>query len=453
MESVSLEEEANILPPCTAAWGVKTGLPTLGLQLPPISHMAVVRSGSAQLLFRNISSVVMYPCNTTAILPCFVTNLKDHNVKRMFVKWKLNGKEFFSFDGDGKVTKNATFSTAELQDQSKVPDGDASLKLSIEEAKSGNYSCEVVESNREGDRIVELTYETSSAQLLFRNISSVVMHPCNTTAILPCFVTNLKDHNVKRMCLKWKLNGKEFFSFDGDGKVTKNATFSTAELQDQSKVPDGDASLKLSIKEAKSGNYSCEVVESNREGDRIVELTYETKIWLEPWESTFIVVTIILAVLFYWIQFIIVAKKFDMTFLKKISLSCAGLIVTVAAVAGCFLLVPKGYSLSNRLGFSLIILPAVILVPLLFVLLGSVFEKLPRFAIILVALKAIGYIIALIGFIISLSGCLRKETTVVVVGLLIIDVVAAVGVIYVFIFGSNLKDHQPPRLLMQGNRI
>lgn len=88
-----------------------------------------------------------------------MTNLALKNIAVLFVKWKLEKKEFFSFDGFGNKTLiSSNFSTAELVSLSHLPLGMASLSISKTQAVPGNYSCEVTESNREGETVIELKY-------------------------------------------------------------------------------------------------------------------------------------------------------------------------------------------------------------------------------------------------------------------------------------------------------
>lgn len=77
----------------------------------------------------------------------------------MFVKWKLEGNEFFAFYGfetPVKTHKNISFQSAKFECLPKLSTGIASLTLSREEAIPGKYSCEVTESNREGVATVEV---------------------------------------------------------------------------------------------------------------------------------------------------------------------------------------------------------------------------------------------------------------------------------------------------------
>ncbi|XP_054830818.1 leukocyte surface antigen CD47 isoform X2 [Eublepharis macularius] len=292
------------------------------------------------------------------------------------------------------------------------------------------------------------TLGVGSAQLLFQNFTSVVVDHCNSSVILPCIITNLLKNRTRDMFVKWKLGGSYFFAFSGYEQpplTVKNSTFQSAELACLPKLTMGIASLSLSKEEAIPGNYSCEVTESNREGVTTFELKHVKGPWFKPVDNVLIIITMVLATIFYWAQLGVVATKYDISFLKKISLIIAGLIVTVAAVIGCILLIQDGFATSNQTGLGLIVLPAVILVPLLYILLDSVFEKPPCFAVMLLVLKALGYVIAVIGFAMSVSACPPQQAPVMVAGLAIIDLVAVIALVYVIIIGSNFKDHQPPR--------
>ncbi|XP_044298570.1 leukocyte surface antigen CD47 isoform X2 [Varanus komodoensis] len=286
------------------------------------------------------------------------------------------------------------------------------------------------------------TVGAGSAQLMFQNVTSVKMDSCNQTVLIPCKIINLKLNDTKQMFLKWKVQGNFFFSYDGSEETFfRNSSFQSANVS----LPElryGNASVSLSKLEAVPGNYTCEVAESNREGKIIVELVYNSEWTLQ---HSLIIASMIVAAFLYWAQLGAVAIKFDVTFSKKIGLSIPGIIVTGFAVIGSILFASDAYGASILVGLGLIVIPAIILVPLLYFLFTSVFEKQPLFAIILVALKALGYLIALVGFALSDSACLPKQGSVVIAGLVIIDIVAAIGLIYILVIGCNLKDHQPPR--------
>lgn len=75
----------------------------------------------------------------------------------MFVSWQFQGYQFFIYDGySDNITKNNSFHTATFLNRSMVPYGIVSLVISTQQARLGNYSCEVTEGNREGKTRFEL---------------------------------------------------------------------------------------------------------------------------------------------------------------------------------------------------------------------------------------------------------------------------------------------------------
>lgn len=94
----------------------------------------------------------------------------------MFVKWKVQGNEFFAYDGYlEQLHVNSSFKSAKLVSLQKLPYGIASLVLSKDEALPGNYSCEVTESNREGETVVELKSMKGKINCLLFVISCYIM--------------------------------------------------------------------------------------------------------------------------------------------------------------------------------------------------------------------------------------------------------------------------------------
>uniref|UniRef100_A0A2D4IDB6 Leukocyte surface antigen CD47 n=1 Tax=Micrurus lemniscatus lemniscatus TaxID=129467 RepID=A0A2D4IDB6_MICLE len=292
------------------------------------------------------------------------------------------------------------------------------------------------------------TLGAGSAQLSFQNVPFLEINYCNGPQfVLPCVVTNLKENNSLSMFVSWQFQGNPFFSYDGvSDNITKNNRFDSAKFLNRSMFPYGIASLVILTNEAVLGNYTCEVTEGNREGKTRFELRTNSEPWFQPVERFSIISIIVLIVILYWCQFITVAQKFDMTFKKKIGFTVTGLLISIFAVIGTILYAQGRYTASVRTGIGLIVIPAIIVVPLLYFLFTSVFEKQPVFAVILLALKALGYVIAVAGFALCVTVCQPKHGSVLIAGLAIIGAVAAIGLIYILIIGSNLKDHQPPRV-------
>ncbi|XP_021119800.1 leukocyte surface antigen CD47 isoform X3 [Heterocephalus glaber] len=118
--------------------------------------------GSAQLLLNKTKFVEYTICNETVVIPCFVINVGAQSTKEVFVKWKFNGTYIFIYDGNKNIsTANLNFSSAKIA-VSKLLKGDASLKMSKDDVKVGNYTCEVTELTREGETIIEVKYRMVS---------------------------------------------------------------------------------------------------------------------------------------------------------------------------------------------------------------------------------------------------------------------------------------------------
>ncbi|XP_075583429.1 leukocyte surface antigen CD47 isoform X2 [Pelecanus crispus] len=303
-----------------------------------------------------------------------------------------------------------------------------------------------------------------SAQLIFRVTDFVGKSDCNKTVILPCYVTNLKENDVSVMFVTWKKQGKGFFSFDGARQeFFRDQAFQSANLVSQADLPKGDASLMLDSAEADFGNYSCEVTESNREGETTVELknlsvfscgkestpTPKEKCgsWFLLVESVVIIALLILAIILCLAQLRVTAFKYDIVPQKKMSFIVAGVVVTIAAVVGTVLFVQDGYIVQKQAGLGLIVGPAVILVPLQYFIFGIVFDNLPQATFALIGLQILGYIIAMVGFALCVSACPPLHGSVVIAGLAIMAIANLLSLAYVFVMGSRMKDHPRP-----GNR-
>nr|XP_025968091.1 leukocyte surface antigen CD47 isoform X2 [Dromaius novaehollandiae] len=299
-----------------------------------------------------------------------------------------------------------------------------------------------------------------SAQLLFSPTTFVERNICNESVLLPCIVTNLQANNKKVMYVKWKIQGKLFFSFDGTRQAVRDSMFSSAKLVSESDLSKGVASILLDKEEAILGNYSCEVTESNREGETTVELKNSTVVscsdenttpeekygsWFLPVESACIIVLLFLAIIFCWAQLSVIASKFETVFQKKISIIIACGIFTVVAVVGVILFVPDGYTRGSRAGLGLIVVPAVILMPIQCLLFGMVMDSLSKTAYALISLESVGYIIAVAGFALCVSACPVLHGSVVIAGLAIMAIGALLSLVYVCFVGSRIREHQPPR--------
>ncbi|NXL65225.1 CD47 protein, partial [Chordeiles acutipennis] len=241
-----------------------------------------------------------------------------------------------------------------------------------------------------------------SAQLLFNETDGVERTACNKTVILPCYVANLKEHNSSVMFVTWKKQGKRFFSFDGARQqFFRDPAFPSANLVSQENLSKGIASLMLNSAEADAGNYSCEVTESSREGVTRVELRNGSGSWFLLLERAVIIVLLFLVIIFCWAQLSVIALKYEIVSQKKVGIIAASIIFTVAAVVGTVLFVQDGYTPQNQAGLGLIIVPALISVPLQYLMFGN--GDLPQATFALLGLQILGYIIAVVGFALCVS--------------------------------------------------
>ncbi|XP_071613745.1 leukocyte surface antigen CD47 isoform X2 [Heliangelus exortis] len=300
-----------------------------------------------------------------------------------------------------------------------------------------------------------------SAQLLFNVTDFVEITQCNKTVILPCYVTNLKENSTKVMFVNWKKQEKIIFSFDGEREqFFRDPSVPSANLVSQANLPKGTASLKLSSAEAEPGNYSCQVTESNREGETRVELRNISVVscddeytsapkekrgsWFLLVERAIIIVLLFLVIILCSAQLIVIVLKYEIETSMKMGIFVAGIIFTVAAVIGTVLFVQDGYAAQNQAGLGLIVIPAVILVPLQYLMFGIVFNSLPQAAYALIALHILGYIIAVVGFALCVSACPPLHGSVVIAGLAIMAIASMLSLADIFIMGSRMKDHPRP---------
>ncbi|NWX42629.1 CD47 protein, partial [Steatornis caripensis] len=241
-----------------------------------------------------------------------------------------------------------------------------------------------------------------SAQLVFSATDVVEKSDCNKTVILPCCVTNLKENSATVMFVTWKTQGKIIFSFDG-GKQEffRDPAFPSANFVSQADLPKGVASLMLNSAEADFGNYSCEVTESNREGETRVELRNHSGSWFLLVERAIIIALLFLVLILCLAQSSFIVLKCEIVSEKKMGIIIAGIIFTVAAIAGTALFVQDGYTAQNQAGLGLIVVPAVILVPLQYFMFGI--GDLPQATFALIGLQILGYAIAVVGFALCVS--------------------------------------------------
>ncbi|NWR69675.1 CD47 protein, partial [Centropus unirufus] len=241
-----------------------------------------------------------------------------------------------------------------------------------------------------------------SAQLILTATRLVEATSCNRTVTIPCYVVDLKLPNTKGMFVMWEKQGKLIFSFDGAShEFFRDPSVPTANLASPEDLPKGVASLTFKNEEGVNGNYSCKVTVSNREGKITVELRNITGPWFVLMERAFIIALLLLVIVLCLAQLTFIALKYGIVPLKKIGVIVTGVIFTVAAVLGIVFFVQDGFTIESQVGFGLIVVPAVILVLLQYFMFGI--GDLPQATYVLIGLQIIGYVIAVVGFALSVS--------------------------------------------------
>nr|XP_048310364.1 leukocyte surface antigen CD47-like isoform X1 [Myodes glareolus] len=230
--------------------------------------------GSAQILFKNIKSATVTDCEKDVVIPCHATNMEPESLEELYLVWFFGKTRIFSFDGSKNTySKIPAFQSGRISTSAFLK-GDASLTLNKNEAKAGNYTCEVTELSREGKQMVELKYSCSKTQILFENITSVTITDCIKNVIIPCTVSNINAKDIKELSVRWIFGKTLILTFEGHSNTySKIPTFKSAQISTSAFLK-GDASLTLDTNEAKAGNYTCEVKELSREGRHTVELKY-----------------------------------------------------------------------------------------------------------------------------------------------------------------------------------
>ncbi|NXM33653.1 CD47 protein, partial [Oxyruncus cristatus] len=273
-----------------------------------------------------------------------------------------------------------------------------------------------------------------SAQLILTGTDIVEKNDCNETVILPCYVTNLEEKNENAMLVTWKKEGKVIFSFRGGrNEFYKDPEFLSAKLVSQADLIKGVASLVLSTAQATIGNYSCEVTESNREGETRMELRQSSGSWFLLVESAIIISLLCVVIILCAAQLTVIVLKYEIESQRKVYIIVAVVILAVVAGVGTALFVQDGYTAQNQAGLGLIVVPTVILVPLQYFMFGIVFDSLPQTTLALIGLKILGYIIAVVGFALCVPACPPLHGSVLIAGLAIMATASLLSLVYVFI--------------------
>ncbi|NXB00064.1 CD47 protein, partial [Cnemophilus loriae] len=273
-----------------------------------------------------------------------------------------------------------------------------------------------------------------SAQLSLVGTAVIEKDDCNATIVLPCYVTNLNVKKEDVMFVTWKKEGDPFFSYNGENKEFEIApSFSSARFLAPTELINGSASLVLDSAQATVGNYSCEVTESNSEGAVKMELRNSSRSWFLLVERAVIISLMCLLVVLCAAPLSVIGLKYEIESQRKVCIIVALVIFAVVAGVGAALFVQDGYTVQNQTGLGLIVIPAVILIPLQYVMFGIVFDSLPQATLALIGLKLLGFIIAVVGFALCVPACPPLHGSVLIAGLAIMAIASLLSLAYMFI--------------------
>ncbi|NWR97870.1 CD47 protein, partial [Motacilla alba] len=271
-----------------------------------------------------------------------------------------------------------------------------------------------------------------SAQLSLSGASVIEKNDCNDTVVLPCYVTNLKQNSENAMFVTWKKEGVTIFSYHGGNKkFNRDPSFLSARFLSQPDLIKGVASLVLGSEQATVGNYSCKVTESNREGEIKMELKNSSGSWFLLVERAVIISLVCLLVILCAAQLSVIGLKYEIESQRKVCIIVALVIFAVVAGIGAALFIQDGYTVQNQAGLGLIVIPAVILVPLQYVMFGI--GDLLQATLALIGLKLLGFIIAVVGFALCVPACPPLHGSVLIAGLAIMAIASLLSLAYVFI--------------------
>ena len=145
-----------------------------------------------------------------------------------------------------------------------------------------------------------------------------------------------------------------------------------------------------------------------------------------------------------WAQLGVIALKCETVRKKKRHITIACSIFTVVAIVAVVLFIQDGSISMNQIGLAFTILPAGLLMVLQYSIFKMVLDDLTHKGYALIGFQVVGYIVAVVGFALSVSACPSVLLSVVIAGLVVMAVADLLALAYVYSC-SRMKDHQTPR--------
>ncbi|XP_058887268.1 leukocyte surface antigen CD47-like isoform X2 [Acipenser ruthenus] len=277
--------------------------------------------------------------------------------------------------------------------------------------------------------LVCVLLDTGSAQLNLITANQT-SHQCKV--LLNCKVTNLIRNDSRLMILQWKFNGERIYYFDADTTVKD-----TNVVKDISELGRGDASLW--IEKPLSGTYTCLVTELNTSGQSMFYL--EAKLLFPKAAFTAYCVLYSGILLCVIIQMAISCFRKHQNYVFGICLVLAGVVLIILGLCLLFDGVSVNMTIKSNTGFGIHVFTLLIVIIIqFFFLTGFLDFVLTIITLVCAVSKIVGFIIAVVGFSISVAtkACTTQNNSYYsVIGGLVIFLIGVIGDMVFWIKGQE----------------
>lgn len=240
--------------------------------------------------------------------------------------------------------------------------------------------------------LVNVLLDTGSAQL---TVITANQTSDQCKVLLNCKVTNLIKNNSSQMILQWKFNEKRIYYFDAETTVKD-----TNVVKDTSELGRGDASLW--IEKPRSGTYTCLVTEINTSGQSKFYL--EAKLFFPA--AVFAAYCVLYSgiLLCVIIQMAFSCLRKHQNYVIGICLVLAGVVLIILGLCLLFDGVSVNMTIKSNTGFGIHVFTLLIVIIIqFFFLTGFKDFAIPIIALVCAMFKIVGFIIAVVGFFISVA--------------------------------------------------
>ncbi|KAK6486664.1 leukocyte surface antigen CD47-like isoform X3 [Huso huso] len=288
--------------------------------------------------------------------------------------------------------------------------------------------------------LVYVLLDIGSAQLNLITANQT-SHQCKV--LLNCKVTNLIQNSSSLMILQWKFNGDRIYYFDAETTVKD-----TNVVKDISELGRGDASLW--IEKPRSGTYTCLVTELNTSGQSKFYLEAKLLFPTAAFAAYCVLYSGILLCVIIQMAFSCFRKHQNYVF--GICLVLAGVVLIILGLCLLFDGVSVNMTIKSNTGFGIHVVTLLIVIIIqFFFLTGFKDFVLTIITLVCAAFKIVGFIIAVVGFSISVAtkDCTtQKNSYDSVIGGLVIFLIGVIGDMVFWIKGEWSRHRRELRLVI-----